>query len=113
MSAGSPWKANYPYTNGQIILDPTGRVQEATGTYMGSSSGATIPAFNTVFTGTTADGTMSWFCHGFAGTWLPSHSYAQYTAVRDYNGNYQIAAAPAGRTTRARSSPRGTRCTSA
>jgi hypothetical protein len=54
------WKANNPYAVGTKILDPNGDIEVATTIFFPGDSGPTIPTFNSVAGGTTADGTIVW-----------------------------------------------------
>jgi hypothetical protein len=55
--SAAPWQASHTYATGQTIVDPAGNLQEVS---TPGTSGATAPAWNETFNGTTTDGTVLW-----------------------------------------------------
>jgi hypothetical protein len=63
------WQAGASYGGGQLIVDPNGNVQYATGTIGAkATAGTTQPAWSTIPGGKTTDGGVTWICCSFAST---------------------------------------------
>lgn len=57
------WQSLNEYTFGQYILDPNGNLQKCT-TSVGGTSGVKSPSWNTILSGVTFDGGISWTNYG-------------------------------------------------
>jgi hypothetical protein len=89
----SSWQPNTVYNAGQLILDPTMRIQVADNS--GGTSGATQPAWKTGVFVATQDGTVHWRVQGklsgpSPNPWTPSFTYPGNFEILDTNGNIEI-----------------------
>lgn len=87
------WQAGASYGGGQLIVDPNGNVQYATGTIGAkATAGSTQPAWSTTPGGKTTDGGVNWICGSYSSTDLQHiqavAAAAPYTSTfKDSSGN--------------------------
>lgn len=87
------WQAGASYGGGQLIVDPNGNVQYATGTIGAkATAGSTQPAWSTTPGGKTTDGGVNWICCSYSSTDLQHiqavAAAAPYTSTfKDSSGN--------------------------
>jgi len=81
------WQPDFPYSAGQLILDPNGNAQLV---QTGGISGDSVPAWNPNLGQTTQDSGVVWQ-NLSRSAWQPNTSYSTGQAILDSSGNIQIA----------------------
>ncbi len=80
------WQAKTQFIAGQLILDPSGRIQQV---QTGGTSGTTAPTWNETANGTTVDNAVTWNSLGNT-PWHSSTAYSLGQAIIDPNSNIQV-----------------------